>query len=278
LPRNSILKFAIRAPEDYVIVDSDSSQIEARTLAWLAGEDDLVEAFEKDEDVYKIMASAIYRKKNTEITKEERFVGKTTILGAGYGMGAVKFKNQLKTFGVEVTDKEAKRIIDTYRATYPQIVALWKTANDCLEAILQNKHSKLGVLQVEGKKGIKLPNGLYINYSNLRKQRTADDKVEYVYDTKRGKQFVHTKIYGGKVVENICQALARIIIGEQMLMINKKYKVVMTVHDAVACVVPKDEVKTAQEYVELCMRIRPQWATKLPLNCESGYGVSYGEC
>ena len=119
---------------------------------------------------------------------------------------------------------------------------------------------------------------MYINYSNLRKQTTADDKVEYLYDTKKGKQFVHTKIYGGKVVENICQALARIIIGEQMLMINKKYKVVMTVHDAVACIVPKDEVKTAQEYVELCMRIRPQWATKLPLNCESGYGVSYGEC
>ena len=278
LPRNSMLKFAIRAPEDYVIVDSDSSQIEARTLAWLAGQDDLVNAFDKGEDVYKLMASSIYGKAEKDITKEERFVGKTTILGAGYGMGSEKFKNQLKTFGVEIEAEEAKRIIDTYRRTYPQIVALWKSAGDSIKAILQNKHSKLGILEVEGKKGIKLPNGLYINYSNLRKQRTADDKVEYLYDTKKGKQFVHTKIYGGKVVENICQALARIIIGEQMLMINKKYKVVMTVHDAVACIVPKDEVKTAQEYVELCMRIRPQWATKLPLNCESGYGVSYGEC
>ena len=278
LPRNSMLKFAIRAPEDYVIVDSDSSQIEARTLAWLAGQDDLVRAFDRGEDVYKLMASSIYGKAEKDITKEERFVGKTTILGAGYGMGSEKFKNQLKTFGVEIEAEEAKRIIDTYRRTYPQIVALWKSAGDSIKAILQNKHSKLGILEVEGKKGIKLPNGLYINYSNLRKQTTADDKVEYLYDTKKGKQFVHTKIYGGKVVENICQALARIIIGEQMLMINKKYKVVMTVHDAVACIVPKDEVKTAQEYVELCMRIRPQWATKLPLNCESGYGVSYGEC
>jgi DNA polymerase len=278
LPRNSMLKFAIKAPEGYVMVDSDSSQIEARTLAWLAGQDDLVRAFDRGEDVYKLMASSIYGKAEKDITKEERFVGKTTILGAGYGMGSEKFKNQLKTFGVEIEAEEAKRIIDTYRRTYPQIVALWKSAGDSIKAILQNKHSKLGILEVEGKKGIKLPNGLYINYSNLRKQTTADDKVEYLYDTKKGKQFVHTKIYGGKVVENICQALARIIIGEQMLMINKKYKVVMTVHDAVACIVPKDEVKTAQEYVELCMRIRPQWATKLPLNCESGYGVSYGEC
>jgi DNA polymerase I-like protein with 3'-5' exonuclease and polymerase domains len=76
----------------------------------------------------------------------------------------------------------------------------------------------------------------------------------------------------------VCQALARIIIGEQMLMVAKKYKVVMTVHDAIACIVPEEEVKHAQEYVELCMKIRPQWGLELPLNCESGFGKSYGDC
>ena len=281
LPRNSMLKFAIRAPEGYVMIDSDSSQIEARTLAWLAGQDDLVKAFDKGEDVYKIMASAIYGKAITEITKEERFVGKTTILGAGYGMGSTKFKNQLKTFGVEVTDEEAKRIIDTYRATYPQIVALWKTAGDSIKAIFRNQQTHLGrndVLAIDGKDGIRLPNGLYIHYPNLRVVQNDDGKTEIVYDVKRGKQVIPTRIYGGKLIENVCQALARIIIGDQMLMVAKKYRVVMTVHDAIACVVPKDEVKTAQEYVELCMRLRPQWGTELPLNCESGYGVSYGEC
>jgi DNA polymerase len=70
-------------------------------VAWLAGQEDLVDAFDKGEDVYKIMASAIYGKSVEEITKEERFVGKTTILGAGYGMGAVKFQTQLKVFGVD---------------------------------------------------------------------------------------------------------------------------------------------------------------------------------
>ena len=79
------LKKAIIAPEGYMIIDADSSQIEARVLAWLAGQNDLVEAFERHEDVYKIMASAIYGKSADEITKEERFVGKTTILGCGYG-------------------------------------------------------------------------------------------------------------------------------------------------------------------------------------------------
>ena len=282
LPRGSALKKCILAPAGMLMIDSDSSQIEARTLAWLAGQDDLVEAFDRGEDVYKIMASAIYGKSVEEITKDERFVGKTTILGAGYGMGAAKFQAQLKNFGVVVELDEAKRIIDTYRQTYPRITALWKAAGVALEAILRDQLTMLGrdgILKIEGKGGIKLPNGLYIRYPNLR--QTADEetgKTEIVYDTKKGRAVIPNRIYGGKVIENVCQALARIIIGDQMLMIAKKYRVVMTVHDAVACIVPKDEVERAQEYVELCMRIRPKWGPELPLNCEAGHGESYGDC
>jgi DNA polymerase len=264
-----------------VIIDSDSSQIEARTLAWLAGQDDLVEAFERGEDVYKIMASAIYGKKIEAITKDERFVGKTTILGAGYGMGAVKFRTQLKTFGVEVSEDEAKRIIDTYRRTYPNISALWKEAATVFSAIIGEQTTSFGrggILKVDGSEGILLPNGLRLKYPNLRKRTDDDGDVEYVYDTKKGKAVIPNRIYGGKVIENVCQALARIVIGEQMLMIAKKYRVVMTVHDAVACVSPEAEAETAKEYVELCMRLRPSCASELPLNCEAGYGKSYGDC
>ena len=283
LPRGSTLKHAICAPDGYVMIDCDSSQIEARTLAWLAEQNDLVEAFDRGEDVYKIMASAIYGKDIADITKDERFVGKTTILGAGYGMGAGKFQAQLQTFGVTVELDEAERIINTYRETYPKIPALWKMAGKALQAIIQNRTATLGregVLSVDGAKGIKLPNDFYIKYPNLREQAKAEnpERFEYVYDTKKGKAVIPNRIYGGKVVENVCQALARIIIGEQMLMIAKKYKVVMTVHDAVACVVPIDEAQRGIEYVELCMRLRPSWATELPLNCESGSGKSYGHC
>ena len=282
LPRKSALKSAIIPPEGYVILDSDSSQIEARTLAWLAGQNDLVQAFDNGEDVYKIMASAIYVKPEAEISKDERFVGKTTILGAGYGMGAAKFQAQLKNFGVEVTLDEAKRIIDTYRTTYPQIVALWGAAGTALKAILQKQQTSLGrggLLSVQGEDGIVLPNGLRLKYPNLRLSIDAESyKTEIVYDTKKGKATIPNRIYGGKVIENVCQALARIIIGEQMLMIAKKYRVVMTVHDAIAIVVPEAEAEVAKEYVELCMRLRPQWALELPLNCEAGYGKSYGDC
>jgi len=281
LPRGSILKDAIMASPGYVIVDSDSSQIEARTLAWLAEQNDLVDAFERGEDVYRIMASSIYNKATEEISKDERFVGKTTILGAGSGMGAQKFKAQLKTFNVEVSDEETAHIIKVYRETYDWIPALWRKAGLALDAIINNQSMSLGrtgVLEVEGRKGIRLPNGLYVKYPNLRKMRNEQGKDEYVYDTRKGKATVPNRIYGGKVIENVCQALARIIIGEQMLHVAKKYKVVMTVHDAIACVIPEQEAEAGKEYVEMCMKMRPKWAQDLPLSCEAGMGRSYGEC
>lgn len=281
LGRGSVLKHAIVAPKGYKFIDSDSSQIEARTLAWLAEQNDLVDAFERGEDVYKIMASSIYGKAQEEIQQNERFVGKTTILGCGYGMGGKKFGAQLKAFNVEIEEAEANRIIAVYRETYDWIPMLWQQASKALEAIVEDRTAPLGrkgVLEVDGKKGIRLPNGLYIKYPNLRKEQNEQGKEEYVYDTRKGKAVIPNRIYGGKVIENVCQALARIIIGEQMLMVAKKYKVVMTVHDAIACIVPEAEADTAREYVEMCMKMRPKWALDLPLSCESGVGNSYGDC
>jgi DNA polymerase I-like protein with 3'-5' exonuclease and polymerase domains len=281
LPRTSPLKNAIFAPQGYMFIDSDSSQIEARTLAWLAEQNDLVDAFERGEDVYKIMASAIYGKAESEVTKEERFVGKTTILGAGYGMGPIKFKNQLKVFGVDLPQEECQRIIRVYRETYPRIPQLWRQAGDALVAIANEQTAILGregVLAVEGSKGIRLPNNLFIKYPNLRRWINDQGKEELVYDTKKGKAVIPNRIYGGKVIENVCQALARIVIGEQMLRVAKKYKVAMTVHDAIGCIVPEHEAQTGREYVEMCMRLRPTWALDLPLNCESGVGRTYGDC
>jgi DNA polymerase len=86
------------------------------------------------------------------------------------------------------------------------------------------------------------------------------------------------RIYGGKVVENICQAVARQIVAEQMLRVSKRYKVVLTVHDAVAIVAKKEEAAEAQAYLEECMSWNPKWADGLPLSCESGVGASYGDC
>ena len=269
------LKKAIVAPKGHVIIDCDSAQIEARVLAWLAGQGDLVEDFKEGRDVYKIMASAIYNKTVDEIKTEERFVGKTTILGSGYGMGAAKFQTQLKTFGTEISEGEAGHIISVYRRTYPMIPKLWEQGNAAIEAMASNQSASFGngCVTVAGNRGVLLPNGMYQRYPSLR-QVDMDGKYQYVYDAKRGMN----KIYGGKLVENICQGLARCIIGEQMVKISQKYKVVLTVHDAVACVAKKEEAEEAMAYVIECMKWVPDWAQGLPLNCEAGYGKSYGDC
>tara|TARA_R110002020_G_scaffold79165_5_gene198673 strand:- start:1793 stop:3607 length:1815 start_codon:yes stop_codon:yes gene_type:complete len=277
LPRGSQLKKAMCAPKGYKFIDCDLSQIEARTLAWLAQQNDLVTAFERGDDVYTIMAATIYGIPENEITKEQRFIGKQTTLGCGYGMGFLKFKNQLKTFGVELPTEECKRIIEIYRETYSRIPHLWRSATQALQAIIEDKTAPLGkpgVLNVQGKRGIQLPNTLYLKYPNLR----VSTDQEMVYDSKRGRTVIEKRIYGGKVIENVCQALARIVIGEHLLKISKQYKVVMTVHDAIGCIVPSNQEEQALLYIERVMKTRPAWAMDLPLDCESGSGASYGEC
>ena len=221
------------------------------------------------------MASAIYQKDASEVTKSERFVGKTTILGAGYGMGHAKFRAQLKSFGAEVSEEESANIINIYRETYPHIKELWRAGNSAIEAMSKKRTSKWGNGSVVvGADGVLMPNGLYQRYPNLRKVKDKTGKEQYIYDSRKGV----TKLYGGKLTENICQGLARCIIGEQMLRIAKRYRVVLTVHDAVACVAPKEEAEEAMAFVMDCMRYVPDWAQGIPLNCEAGYGESYGDC
>ena len=264
------LKQSILAPEGHTLIDADSAQIEARVLAWLAGQDDLTKAFRDGEDVYKKMASRIYGVKEEDVTKDQRFVGKTTILGAGYGMGAQKFQNQLQTFGFDMELEEARRVIKIYREANYNINELWRDAQRYLQSA--TAFGLKGVLEiVDGT--IILPSGLKLRYEDLQFDKN-DKGVEFHYKVRRGRN----RIYGGKVIENVCQAIARCIIGEQMLKIAQKHRVVLTVHDSVVCCVKDEDVVEAQEYIEECMRWTPDWAEGLPINCESGTGKSYGDC
>ena len=271
------LKRSIIAPEGHTMIDCDSSQIEARVLAWLAGQDDLTTAFANGEDVYKHMASSIYNVPSDEVKGSQRFVGKTTILGAGYGMGAVKFQTQLAGMGVEMELREARRIIQIYRKKNGAISQLWTDANNMLHYMARGdtlQFGKEGVLVVDGvANSITLPSGLPMFYTDVSAYDT-ENGTEYMYKTRKGLN----KIYGGKVVENVCQAVARCIIGHQMILIAKRYKVVLTVHDSIVVAVPDADVAEARVYVEHCMSQKPDWAEGLPITCESGTGKSYGEC
>ncbi len=273
------IKKAILAPDGYVVIDCDSAQIEARVLAWLAGQDDLVQAFRDKQDVYKLMATKIYGIALDGVDKTQRQVGKTVVLGAGYGVGHVKLQLFLKTqAGVEVTLEEAKRIIDTYRSASYKIADFWRNAGEALTALTLGQSMQvdaIGLIKAIPGKGLTLPNGLHIQYPGLRAISNEETgKRELVYYSKG----LPVRIYGGKVVENICQAVARQVVAEQMLRVSKRYKVVLTVHDAVAIIAKKEEAPEAQAYLEECMSWNPKWAVGLPLACESGVGASYGDC
>ena len=271
-----VLKSCITAPKGYRIIEADSAQIEARVLAWLSGQNDLVEEFAEGRDVYKRMAATIYDTDVENVTGSQRFVGKQTILGSGYGMGANRFQAQLKTMDVEVELDEARRIINIYREVNPRIVHLWDQGNQVLKGMTLGADYELGkpgVLRVLGERNaIKLPSGLLMRYQKLEVE-PGERGPQYSYWTRRGR----TKIYGGKVTENCCQALARCIIGEQMLRISKRYRVLLTVHDSIACCVPKQQVDNAVEYIAECMRFVPEWAKGLPLDCDVAVGKNYGE-
>jgi DNA polymerase len=273
------LKACIEAPPGYVLIDCDSSNIEARVLAWLAGQNDLVQDFANKVDVYCKMATKIYGREITKADKQERFVGKTVTLGCGYQTGAFKLQATLKTASppMDLPLDECQRIVDIYRMTYPRIKHLWYEGEQCIEAMHANKtrwFGKQGVVLVEGRKGIKLPSGLYISYQQLHRYQDANRNVmKWAYKDDTGL----VDIYGGKLTENIVQALARIIVMSQLVRISKKLRVALTVHDSIIALAREDERDEARAYVESCMRWVPAWAKGLPINCESKWGYNYGE-
>lgn len=275
--KKKALKNSILAPPGHYVVNCDSSQIEARVLAWLAGQKDVVEQFRKGEDVYSIFASKVYGKTISKAYPVERFVGKTCVLGLGYGTGAKKLQHTLKTQppGADLPEEECKRIVDLYRQENNKIIELWRECDAALNHLIEwpdslmsyalGKHNCVGATA----SGIQLPNGLHIRYPNLR---LINGK--FAYDSRKGL----VNIWGGAMVENIVQALARIIVGEQMLKLQERYRPVLTVHDAAVCVVPRHEIEEGMAFITQVMSTPPEWAAGLPVACEAKYGESYGEC
>jgi DNA polymerase len=286
--KGNTIRWSLEAPKGYMLAVSDSSQIEARVVAWLAEQNDLVEAFRQGRDVYCEFASEIYGRQITKDDKTERFVGKTCILGLGYGMGHVKFRDTLRAQGGVVIDEdEAQRIVQLYRAKYFKIPELWRKVDKAIRALATG-----GTGMINGKlryteQGFMLPNGMVIRYHGL--QDTSDGMM-YANTRKVARQLEHdadaifqgTKIYGGKAVENIVQALARIVITDQMLDVKREhgYPVLFQVHDELIFLVldmKKDEAEYHLRNILIAMARPPEWAPDIPVACEGSVARSYGE-
>ena len=291
LPRGGSLRYSMRPPAGHIMIASDSSQIEARILGWWAGEAELTAQFAAGDDVYSKFATDIYGRTITKADKIERFVGKVGILSLGFGVGKDKFRDSLKTgqSSVTIDNEEAERIVSLYRAKYAFIAQLWKDATDAIKAMSQSQSYELGtgIKILCDHEGVHLPNGMLLRFPNLSYRKADGDKLKkdgFYYDGRFGP----VGMYGAKLIENIVQALARIVVFNQMAKIDQnlkkhdrtngyRFKVCLTVHDEVVAVVPEQVEKKVVELMVRIMSIAPKWAPGLPIACEAAAGTSYGD-
>ena len=271
LPRGSKLRTALMAPEGQKLFIADLSNIEARMLAWLSKEADLLDAFATGRDVYCEFASEIYGRTITKQDKLERYVGKTAILGLGYGMGADKFQATLKTGSpsVELSDTAAKSIVMQYRGMYPNIPKLWSGMKDSLFQMInpQGYGLKYGPLTIRAR-ALELPNGMALNYPNL-----MFEYGNFVYKTER--EIIRT--HGPRITENVVQALARIVITDQMLEVQAmpEVDIVLQVHDEIIAIGSELDSDATMEKIINIMRTAPDWCSDLPLDAEGGVSQVY---
>lgn len=278
------LRRSIIAPRGQQLVVVDSGQIEARVIAWLAGQLDLLEVFRlsdagKGPDPYVLLASDIYNRVITKKDKEERFVGKVGILGLGFGMGANKYQHTLEAGNmgpsVIITKPFAQKTVTTYRAKNHHIVRFWEFLSRMIQLMHFGKQEReYGVLTFH-KDGVDVPNGLTLLYPGIRKSPSERWPGSYDYSYQNGR--LRSKLYGGLFSENITQCVARIIVGEQMLRIADRYRVVMMSHDEVVYLAPTKQVERAYNYGIKCMTTPPSWGPDIPLSAEGGWDSCYSK-
>jgi DNA polymerase len=279
--RNSFLRGAICAPAGHGLVAGDFAAIELRILAWLAKEPKLMGKIMADEDIYSDFASLKYGRKITKADKVERQFGKCSILGLGYNMGAKKFKLTVKNqTGMDISEDESWKTVDLYRSTYFNVPKLWEQTHALLPLISTGSVGCIWFapfLKVV-KGAIILPSGLPIRYPNLRFGWYLDKKANKKREGWHYDAFFKTHeaepvgIYGGMVIENICQALAGELCKEAIQRAaTAGLHPVGAVHDEILCIDKDPDYAT--EKLKSCMEHAPNWMPTLKLKAE----VSWGE-
>ena len=270
---SDLLRSMLIAEDGHRLMFADYSAIEARVLAWVAGQNDLVETFRKGEDVYKEMASAIYNKAVDAISDNERQVGKMAILGCGYGMGGKRFAEQCATMGIKVDEDEAKRIVAVYREKNNRIAQYWRD----IEQDFVDMVKEAGRLRTVG---LPLPSGRSLTYHNPRIiQRETPwgamrDTAQVDTLNSVTRQWVSQIIWGGLLTENVVQATARDLMATAMMALEVKgYNVILSVHDEIISEVP-DNFGSLDEMIDIMTQV-PAWAKGCPINAEGKEGKRY---
>ena len=286
------LRRALRVRDDYVVLVADQSAVELRLNMWFCLQLDVLEVIRQGGDVYVEEASAQFKKPAADVEKGERQYGKVIRLGCQYGMGAPRFRIYVATGPLGsapryISLSESYDVINDYRARHHMVVSEWGWLTDNgLEAMATGTVIDRRCVQFQADR-IELPSGLALTYPNVR---PTENGWAFGYDST-------TYTWGGTMLENICQALAGVLIKEQMVEIDKRLDghgftqrytrreptlpgtggVVHQVHDEILTVCRLRDVDDVIKVTEDVMTTSPTWAPDLPLEIEHGYAQEYSK-
>jgi|TARA_B100002003_G_scaffold173511_1_gene161343 DNA polymerase len=278
---SSCIRGMIVAKEGHDLIVADYSSIESRIVLWLANDEAGLEKYRNKVDLYVDMAMRIYKKNN--ISEKERHLGKTTILGCAYGMGHKKFRETCKNQGLEITEETAQLAIWAYRQTYKLVRQMWFNQEKAAIKAVRSKKliscSKVYWGVVGDFLYCKLPSKRCLAYYRpevveVEKFNEAREELTYLGTNSITRKYERQSTWGGKLVENITQAVARDVLAEAMIRCEKTgYKIVLSVHDELIAEVPSD-FGSLEEFIDL-MTTLPLWAEGCLIEAEGWRGKRY---
>jgi DNA polymerase len=268
------LRGVFLAPDDQLFVWADLSQIEARVLAWIAGQSDTLAAYAARKDVYRLTADAL--------GSADRNFGKLVVLSAGYGSGVQTLVNKAPIYGVSLDLAQAEQAKNDWRSANPHIVGFWYALRDAVEAAVDMPLGtppmtvgarRLTVHRTAGALRIRLPSGRDLIYRSPRHEIDEEhgDQPVLVAWQPKGDALVPVKLWHGLLTENVVQAIAYDLLTHALLTLHRGgVRIIATIHDEIVALAPTEEADAVMQRMVEVLSTPPDWATGLPLAAE-GY-------
>jgi len=286
---SSLVRSAIRAPQGHTFVDVDFSSIENRVGVYLADQKDKIELFRKGLDEYKVFAStSLYRVPYEEVTKDQRQIAKSAVLGAMFGQGAKGLVKYAAGMGVNITETQAKSAVDNYRASYLMVKNLWTKCETASIQAVQNPGttfdagSKIKMKVTKNALWMRLPSGRLICWQRpeleLLTTPWGAQKMGVTVHSQNTytRQWSRNALIGSSIFQSAVQATARDFLANAMLNLeNAGYSVINSIHDEVLLLVEEQNGESAMNDVVRIMTTPPSWAPDFPLAAEGWYGKRY---
>lgn len=285
---SSLLRSVLVARKGRKLVVFDFSQIEARVLPWLAGEEKKLQIFRTGQDVYKYSASDIFSIPVAQIDGDQRQIGKVGELALGFGGGKGAFQTMAQNYGVSVTDKRAEEIKVAWRAANPKVVQLWWDLDAAFKAACADTTGtfiqQVGQWLRVGRWGahvvIVLPSGRGLFYRDAKLEANPDDPsrldATYMGLNQYTRKWERLRTYGGKLAENVTQATARDCMADVMLAAdNQGIETLLTVHDELITEADDARAQWQSDTLEQLMSTPPKWAPGLPVAGDGWIGTRY---